>query len=267
MDVMSSVVSHISDQPSELSTYMDRHQDEKPYTIASWIIPRVTSLLFIALLVYWIMTEQNGFSGTSPSMITPSFNSSAHGYLGYHALGLSLWAVVANQETIMAFAIPLCCSSSYKIRKITHITFQILGMLCGVGGMVAMLWYKSSVVAKPSSGTSITLMNDSYYIPYSPHAWSGVAFFLGWLAQCVGRCIPYMTPARHRFLGRLTYVTGLVCCCLGMQQQQTRQLVLTQLSFTNSTAPPVSHWWFSQPSLAVILLGITGTATFLYGLL
>jgi hypothetical protein len=269
MDVMSSVVSHISDRPSDLSISMDTLQDDKPYTVSSWIIPRLCSLLFIGLLVYWILTEQNGFSETMPSMINPSINSSANGYIGYHAIGLSIWAVVCNQETIMAFGIPLCCSSSYKIRKITHILFQVIGFLCGLGGMIAMLWYKSSNVSTSIYGTSFTLMNDNYYIPYSPHAWSGIAFLIGWLSQCIGRCIPYITPARHRFLGRLTYVTGLLCCCLGLQQQQTRQLLLTQLSFTNSTLTnnTISHWWFSQPSLGVILLGITGATTFLYGLL
>jgi Eukaryotic cytochrome b561 len=274
METVSSIISNISDKKSELSISLESNDvttHERHFSWVSWIIPRVSSLSFIALLVYWIMTEQNGFIYKTPSIITPSSSSTANGYLGYHALGLSIWAVVANQETIMAFAIPLsCASSSYQTRKYIHVISQIIGFLCGVGGMVSILWYKNSSASMPISGTSFTLMDNPYYIPYSPHAWLGALFMLSWIVQGVGRFFPtYITVARHRFLGRFTYVVGLVCCCLGLQQQQTRQLTmnLQQLALNQTSVSNPSGWWFSQPSLGVLLLGIIGGATFLYGLL
>ena len=243
----------------------------RTFTYSSWILPRFSSVLFIGLLVYWILTEQNGFAYELPSLITPSTNVVANGYLGYHALGLSLWSVLANQESIMAFAIPLCCSkSSYHARKYIHIISQILGVVLGAGGMFSIYLYKHSSVSVPSAGTRFTIMDQPYYIPYSPHAWLGLLFMLSWLVQSVGRLCPtYLTVTRHRFLGRFTYIIGLVCCCLGLQQQQTRQVMVNlQMMAQNSTAViTASGWWFSQPSLGVLLLGIIGGATFLYGLL
>lgn len=274
MEAVSSIISNISDKKSELSISLETSDDttqEHQFSYASWIIPRASSLLFIILLIYWIITEQNGFMNTTPSLIIPSSNNTANGYLGYHALGLSIWAVLANQETIMAYAIPLTCStSSYQTRKYIHVISQIVGFLCGIGGMISILWYKNSSVSMPISGTSFTIMNNPYYIPYSGHAWLGALFMLLWCVQCVGRFFPtYITTSRHRFLGRFNYVVGLVCCCLGLQQQQTRQLTMNiQLLALNQTSVTnASGWWFSQPSLGVLLLGIIGGATFLYGLL
>jgi hypothetical protein len=141
--------------------------------------------------------------------------------------------------------------------------------------MVAIIWYKSSSVSMSVNGTYITIpiMKDEFYIPYSPHAWLGIAFIGSWMIQCIGRLYPeHFTLEYHRFFGRILYTTGLACCCLGIQQQQTRQLVTTITSVlsnsTGATTPMVAtRWWFSQPSLAVMLLGITGAATFFYGLL
>lgn len=278
MEAASSIITNISDKKSELSISLestDPEAVEKTFTLTAWLVPRVSSYLFILLLVYWIITEQNGFEFSIPSIITPSTNIIANGYLGYHALGLSLWAVVCNQETIMQFAIPLCCSSSsYETRKCVHVLSQITGFLCGVGGMISILWYKNSSVSMPISGNEFVVMGNNYYIPYSPHAWLGFLFLGSWVIQCIGRCFPtYITLQRHRFIGRFNYVIGLGCCCLGLQQQQTRQLTSTlkllQLAnITNSTNFSVqTDWWFSQPSLGVFLLGLIGGATFLYGLL
>jgi hypothetical protein len=208
-------------------------------------------------------------------MINPSQDTDAYGYLGYHALGLSIWAVICNQETIMAYAIPLCfCKSvTYSVRKWVHIFSQVIGLLCGIGGMTAIILYKKSSVAEAVSGTKfiIPVIDNSVYIPYSPHAWMGILFFGTWIIQCVGRFFPnQFILSYHRFLGRLLYSSGLLCCCLGIQQQQTRQLVslITSLNSTVSNSTVVqSNWWFSQPSLAVALLAITGAATFFYGLL
>ena len=281
MEVASTVVQHISNRKSELSIAMET--DEKvvepdaplPFPWRAWYIPRVSTLLYMVLLVYWILTEQNGFSVSIPSMIYPSTDVTAYGYLGYHAVGLSVWAVIANQETIMAFAIPFYVHATYATRKLVHIIVQIVGLLCGIGGMVAIIWYKSSSVSMSVNGTYITIpiMKDEFYIPYSPHAWLGIAFIGSWMIQCIGRLYPErFTLEYHRFFGRILYTTGLACCCLGIQQQQTRQLVTTITSvLSNSTgattATVATRWWFSQPSLAVMLLGITGAATFFYGLL
>jgi hypothetical protein len=278
MEVASSVVTHISDKKSELSISLETIDIEPhvventslPFTRLSWFLPRFCSVCFITLLVYWIVTQQNGFINTTPSVITPSTNVTANGYLGYHALGLSLWAVVANQETIMAYAIPLCCTTSYNVRKWTHIIFQLIGMLCGVGGMVSIMWYKNSSVSMPISGTYFTVMDNPYYIPYSPHAWLGLLFMVTWLVQCIGRFFPtYLTTERHRFLGRFMYVAGLACCALGLQQQQTRQIMVNVqlLAQNNTSATAQSNWFLSQPSLGVLLLGLIGGTTFFYGLL
>lgn len=275
MEVASTVIQHISDKKSELSIELETTTlpDTLPFTWRAWFIPRCSTLLYHAILVYWIITEQNGFSNSIPSIITPSTDSTANGYIGYHALGLSIWAVLANQETIMAFAIPLHVTSAYPTRKIIHIVSQVIGLLCGIGGMIAILWYKKSTIALSVSGTSITvpLLDEPFYIPYSPHAWIGIIFMGAWIIQCVGRFFPNrFTINYHRFFGRILYTTGLICCCLGIQQQQTRQLVSTITSITNTTLTSTriaSKWWFSQPSLAVVLLCITGASTFFYGLL
>jgi len=279
MDVASVVVNHLSDKKSELSIELETmatvSPEMVPFTWRAWIIPRFCTVLYMGLLIYWIITEQNGFSNSIPSIITPSTDITAYGYIGYHAIGLSMWAVVANQETIMAFAIPLYAIASYPTRKIIHVVSQLIGMVCGIGGMVAILWYKKSSVALSAAGTTITVpvVNQPFYIPYSPHAWIGIFFMLTWIVQCMGRCFPErFTINYHRFCGRILYSTGLLCCCLGIQQQQTRQLVSSFTSvITNATATTtndtITTWWWSQPSLAVLLLCITGASTFYYKLL
>lgn len=273
MNTASIVLHHISDRKSNLSIEMENKVDEsyRPYTWRAWFIPRFSSLIYMTLLVYWICTEQNGFSNFIPSLITPSQDTTANGYLGYHALGLSIWAVFSNQESIMAYAIPLCCCKcgTYQSRKYVHVLAQVVGLLTGIGGMVAIIWYKQSSVSMSVQGTTFTILDNSFYVPYSPHAWMGLAFFGLWVIQCVGRLIPQFQLSYHRFVGRALYLTGLGCCCLGIQQQQTRQLVSALSMITNSTQTNqiVTNWWFSQPSLAVLLLAVTGTATFFYGLL
>ena len=281
MEVASIVVHHISDQKSQRSIELENIDASSNQimpsinnvSISSWLFPRLGSFSFIGLLIYWILTEQNGFSSSKPSMVDPAMNATANGYLGYHALGLSLWAVVAMQETIMAYGIPLCCKSTYTVRKWMHIGSQALGFLLGAGGMTAILWYKNSSVNIPVGGTEFTIMEHPYYIPYSPHAWLGIVFFLTWMVQCLGRLFPtFMTLARHRFLGRFLYMTGIACCALGLQQQQTRQLMITVTAMANNStlSMPLVHastWWFSQPSLGVILLGLTSAATFYFGLI
>lgn len=277
--IASSVISHVSDQPSVMSIMVDSNQTIvspaiKPFSCCSWFFPRLLSFCYMTVLVYWIVTEQNGFTKDIPSMITPSTDIVANGYLGYHALGLSLWAVVAYQETIMAFAIPLYPKASFSARKIVHIVSQVLGVICGIGGMAAILLYKKSAVSMPVSGSYLTILNNPFYIPYSPHAWLGAAFMGSWVLQCMGRLFPtYITPSFHRFSGRVMYISGLVCCCLGLQQQQTRQLtfmsslVNTTITNTTNTVASVSNWWFSQTSLGVLLLGMVGIATFYVGVI
>lgn len=282
MDVASVVINHISDKKSELSLSLEStptitRLEHPPFTWKSWFIPRICTVTYISLLVYWIITEQNGFTNSIPSMIKPSTDITAYGYLGYHALGLSIWAVIVNQETIMSYSIPLLPSASYQTRKNIHIGAQIIGVLSGIGGMVAIIWYKNSNVSMSISGTDFTIpiINTKFYVPYSPHAWLGIAFMGGWVIQCIGRLFPErFTLAYHRFCGRLLYVSGLLCCCLGIQQQQTRQLVNNINSLlVNSSSINVqsivesSSSWFSQPSLLVLCLGIAGAATFFYGLL
>lgn len=280
MEIASTVIHHISDQKSRLSISLETQESSKTsdvtIDVVTWKekwIPRVSSSLFIGLLIYWILTEQNGFSSSTPSMINPAVNATANGYLGYHALGLALWSVLFFQESIMAYGVPIF-NMSYTARKFVHIATQIMGMILGAGGMTAILWYKNSAVSMPVSGTDFTLLNQEFYIPYSPHAWLGLVFLIAWIVQCLGRLrTDYFTLARHRFFGRMMYISGLGCCALGLQQQQTRQLMVVVnavqqnvTSIIQSSIAP-STWWFSQPSLGVLLLGITGATTFYYGLL
>jgi hypothetical protein len=271
MEIASTVIQHISDKKSALSVNLETQPTDIAIHTITWKekwVPRTSSFLFISLLVYWILTEQNGFSSETPSMVNPAVNATANGYLGYHALGLALWSVFFCQESIMSYAAPMC-AFSYNTRRIIHIASQIVGMVCGIGGMTAILWYKSSLVSMPVSGTYFTLMEHEFYVPYSPHAWIGVSFIMTWLIQCIGRLFPQrFTLERHRFLGRVMYVAGLGCCALGLQQQQTRQLMVTINAIQhNMTITSHSSWWFSQPSLGVLLLGITGAVTFYLGLL
>jgi len=278
MEVASVIVHHIPDNKSRRSVELENGNitadfSQNPRAWPAWLIPRLCSYSFITLLLYWILTEQNGFSSSTPSMINPAENATANGYLGYHALGLSLWAVVFMQESFIAYAIPFCCRSSYVLRKGLHIAAQVMGLVLGAGGMTAMLWYKNSTVNIPLGGTDFTIMDQPYYVPYSPHAWLGLGFLVLWMVQCLGRLFPqYMSPERHRFFGRLLYSTGIACCGLGLQQQQTRQLMMSihelasnSTSIITSTLKPTT-WWFSQPSLGVLLLSITSAVTFYYGL-
>jgi hypothetical protein len=145
-----------------------------------------------------------------------------------------------------------------------------------MGGMAAILLYKKSTI----TDSYLTIANHPFYTPYSPHAWLGTAFMGSWIFQCLGRLFPsYISSSLHQFSGRVLYVSGLVCCALGLQQQQTRQLMSKMIdqdmtsNCTNATSTiittvtsTVTTWWFSQPSLAVMLLGIAGIATFYVGL-
>jgi hypothetical protein len=277
--IASQIVSRVSDQPAVMSIMVDSDATLvsptlKTFSWRSWILPRFFSLCYFVLLLYWIYTQQNGFTHHVPSMLTPARDIVANGYLSYHALAMSLWAVFCYQETIMAFAIPLYAKASYQARRWIHIGSHLLGVLFGIGGMTAILLYKQSAVSIPVSGTTITIGDNPFYVPYSPHAWLGAAFMGAWVLQCVGRFIPaYVTPAIHRFCGRVMYISGLGCCALGLQQQQTRQLITTLIPVnitntnTTSTIVAVSNWWFSQPSLGVLLLGAVGIATFYVGVL
>ena len=88
MEIASTVIHHISDQKSRLSINLETLESKTSdvtMDVVTWKekwIPRFTSSLFIGLLVYWILTEQNGFSSSTPSMINPAVNATANGYLG-----------------------------------------------------------------------------------------------------------------------------------------------------------------------------------------
>ncbi len=243
--------------PSPFNVETLEQTSEKGRVWWHWVVPRLSSSGFIAMLLYWIMTEQNGFSNTLPSL-------SSGGYLGYHALGMSLWTTMMHQETMLAYINPIICTKDERIHRLIHVVFHIIGMLCGIGGLVAILWYKQA-------STQFTIMGYSFYIPYSTHSWMGIGFLGSWAMQCLGKLCPsIMTDSRYAFLERTVYVLGLTTCSLGIQHMQTRQLsdvsYAVNDTFTNVTSvnTQVSTWWFSKPSLGVVLLAVSGIATLFF---
>jgi hypothetical protein len=214
-----------------------------------WFLPRIVSSGFIAILVYWIITEQNGFSTVMPAL-------SNGGYLGYHALGMGLWTTIMHQETMLSYIHPLVCSKNERVHRFIHVLFHVIGILCGMGGLAAILWYKQAT-------NRYTLMGYSFYIPYSTHSWLGIGFLAGWAMQCLSKLCPSLiTASRYAFLERTVYVLGLTTCSLGIQQMQTQQLHnVPYLINSTITEPVVSTWWFSKSSLGILLLAVSGITT------
>ena len=59
-----------------------------------WMFPRIIWIAYLAILLVWIVDNEGGFGWT------------ANNVFGWHALFMSLFTIILNSETIIAYTIP-----------------------------------------------------------------------------------------------------------------------------------------------------------------
>ena len=181
---------------------------------------RVFMYGFIAAIIYGSIQFDGSYT------FAPSVN--------YHALGMALSTACFGEITLASVSLsPSSCSKS--VTNYLSYGSHVMGIVLGTGGMVAIIY------------TTPTHM-------YSIHSWTGVVFCGSWLLQGITRLTSY--TRLHSFLGKVTYVSGIGACLLGLQEQQTKHLILP-LNQTETTG--VSSLTFS--CITSVLLVISGLVT------
>ena len=194
--------------------YIEPFVEPKTCTYMTWLA-RLFMYGFIAAIVYGHIQFDGSYTWA------PSIN--------YHALGMALSGACCG-EIMLASTSP--CSKSVT----TYITFgsHIMGIILGAGGMVAIIY---------STSTHL----------YSIHSWTGIIFCGSWVSHGLSRlCLTGYTRL-HAFLGKVTYVSGITACLLGLQEQQT-QRNQSETSFGISTS--------TYSCITSVLLVVSSLATF-----
>lgn len=167
--------------------YIEPIIEPKKCTCIPWLA-RFFMYGFIAAIIYGSIQFDGSYT------LAPSVN--------YHALGMTLSGACCG-EIILASLAPSSCSKSIT----TYITFgsHMMGIILGAGGMVAIIY-----------STSIHL--------YSVHSWTGILFCGSWLLQGLTRLTSY--TRLNSFLSKVTYISGVAACLLGVQEQQAQRMIL-----------------------------------------
>lgn len=223
------------------------------HALAVAAVPRVLMLIYVSVLLAWIYEAEGGLGVMDSSLF------------GLHALGMSLFAVVLGQEPVLAFCTPWL-PSSLRVRAAYHVVFHALGLACGIGGLVAIVYYKQLA---PDSDAYPTLGNQyfPFFTLYSPHSWLGIVFLSLWVLQLALRFTPAAAHGLHAFVGRGIFVLGLCVCALGFQDMQGSDLAGAVPPGLNVTYEPFMGY-FPDSTLAqlanaaVMLLAAIGAAVF-----
>lgn len=173
---------------------------------------------FIASIVYGSMQYDGSYT------LAPSLN--------YHALGMSISAACYGE---IILASESNCSKSIT----TYITYgsHIIGIILGAGGMAAIVYYTPTHM-------------------YSIHSWTGIVFCSSWLLQGITRLTSY--TRLHSFFGKVTYISGVGACLLGLQEQQTQRMIIpfnqteTNLGISASTFSCITSVLLVVSSLATL---------------
>jgi hypothetical protein len=149
--------------------------------------------------------------------------------VNYHALGMALSAACYGEIILAADS----CSKSVT----TYLNYgsHIIGIILGSGGMAAIIY------ATPTH-------------MYSIHSWTGIVFCGSWLLQGITRLTRY--TQLHSFLGKVTYISGIGACLLGLQEQQMQRMILP-VNQTHTIA--ISPLTFSCITSAVLVVSSLAT--------
>jgi len=182
---------------------------------SAWALPRLILIPFLALFFMWVLQAEGGVGFDEASLF------------GMHAVLMVLFVVVCTQEAILTYTVPLLgpLMARRPVKKWFHLCLHLCGMGLAIGGLVAIMAYKR---------LSPTPVNFPFFSMYSPHSWVAICFLTLWLLQLIAGFAVYLvgkspqvkaaTAKYHRFLGLVTYTTGLATCALGFQDMQSSDL-------------------------------------------
>ena len=100
--------SEITLMPPMLTTQTQNLEEPTP-TFFVWSIPRILSIGYIGFLINYLISVQGGFLQVEGQINGFNYNTGTNGtsWFGYHALGMSLWAVFFNQQAVLSFVSPI----------------------------------------------------------------------------------------------------------------------------------------------------------------
>jgi len=224
MDRKASAVD-LEEHSSRATTFYDEKDGSfsRILQILTWSLPRILAVIFLIVLLVWIFQAEGGLGFDEATVF------------GFHALFMALFIVIFTQESVLAFASPLISGPFRKersrIQRYFHIGFHVLGIVCAMLGIVAIVYYKN---------LSPLPLAFPFYSVYSPHSWLGISLLILWGLQFTAGIYIHTignpsTDAQimkmHRYLGKVIYVTGLATCALGLQDMQSSDLA--------SSTPPM----------------------------
>ncbi|GJJ77623.1 solute carrier family 31 (copper transporter), member 1 [Entomortierella parvispora] len=249
---------------SQIDAEVEPKPSRTPYAFTRSILPRFIAVIFLIILFLWIYQAEGGIGFQEANLF------------GWHALLMSLFIVVFTQEALLAYSSPLIgfLTKNRTLIKYYHVACHLLGLICAVGGLCAIVYYKK-LSPQPVVFPFFTL--------YSAHSWTGIVFLLLWTLQILAGFHVHIARKKqtaehkrvfrqfHGFLGKSVYAVGLVTCAMGFQDMQSSDLA-------SSTPPnPVNmtmsmgdmQGYFPNSNLAQyssacsLLLVFSGMATFL----
>ncbi len=199
--------------------YIEPIVEPKKCTSMAWLA-RFFMYVFIAALIYGIIQFDGSYT------LAPSVN--------YHGLGMALSTACCGEIILLSLS-PLSCSKSVT----TYITFgsHIMGIILGSGGIIAIFY---------STSTHL----------YSVHSWTGVVFCGSLLLQGITRLTSY--TGLNSFFSKVTYISGVAACLLGVQQQQSQRMILpfnqtdTNIGISASTFSCITSVLLVVSSLATL---------------
>jgi len=217
-----------SDSPDSRNVDSDEKRPIEPprwlYWL-TWALPRLILVPFLTLFFMWVIQAEGGVG----------FDEA--GLFGLHAVLMVLFVVVCTQEAILTYSVPLLgpLMDRRLVKKWFHLTLHLCGMGLAIGGLIAITAYKR---------LSPTPVNFPFFSMYSPHSWVAICFLTLWLLQLIAGFATYLiiqsphtraaASKYHRFLGLVTYTTGIVTCALGFQDMQSSDLGAMYLAMNMS---------------------------------
>jgi hypothetical protein len=204
--------------------YLEPSVEPKKCTCIPWLA-RFFMYGFIAALVYGNIQFDGSYT------LAPSVN--------YHSLGMALSTVCCG-EIILVSLSPSSCSKSIT----TYMTFgsHIMGIILGAGGMVAIVYSTSSHL-------------------FSVHSWTGIVFCGSLLLQGVTRLTSY--TRLNSFFSKVTYISGVAACMLGLQEQQSQSMILP-FNQTETTIGISASTFSCITSVLLVVSSLATLAAFIF---